>query len=97
MSHHGGMSKAVEVWITGQVVGVSFRAFAQAQARAQGVAGWVRNEPDGSVAAHFEGPEDAVDAMVAWCHNGPAYAEVEHVEVAEVDQSGVTGFEIRFD
>ena len=40
------------------VQGVSFRAYAQQQAHGLGVAGWVRNEPDGSVAGHFEGRRD---------------------------------------
>lgn len=92
-----GLMKAVEVWVTGQVQGVSFRAYMQAQARGLGVAGWVRNEPDGSVAGHFEGSADAVDALVAWCWRGPAYAEVADVEATEVESIGATEFEIRFD
>jgi acylphosphatase len=91
------MSKAVEVWVTGQVHGVSFRAYAETQARKLGVTGWMRNEPDGSVAGHFEGADDAVDAMVAWCRRGPGYAEVESVEVTETEPTGATEFEIRFD
>ena len=89
------MSKAVDVRITGRVQGVSFRAYARDQARGLGVAGWVRNEPDGAVAAHFEGADHAVDAMVAWCRHGPAYAEVEQVAVSEAEYSGATDFSVR--
>jgi acylphosphatase len=74
------MGKAVDVRITGMVQGVSFRAYARQQAQGLGVTGWIRNEPDGSVAGHFEGPDEAVDALVTWCRQGPAYAEVDGVE-----------------
>jgi acylphosphatase len=89
------MSKAVDVRITGRVQGVSFRAYARDQARGLGVAGWVRNEPDGAVAAHFEGPDHAVDAMVAWCQHGPAYADVERVAVEDAVATGAETFVIR--
>lgn len=87
--------KAVEVRVTGRVQGVSFRYYTQHQARRLGVTGWVRNEPDGSVAGHFEGPSEAVDQLVAWCRRGPAYAEVEDVAIAEVAHGDHLGFETR--
>lgn len=88
------MSKAVEVRVAGLVQGVSFRAYAREEARALGVTGWVRNEPDGAVTGHFEGPDDAVDALVEWCRHGPAYAEVDDVEVIEAAPTGADGFRI---
>ena len=63
--------KAVQARVTGRVQGVSFRWYTQEQAQGLGVTGWVRNEPDGSVAAHVEGEPGAVDALVAWCRRGP--------------------------
>ena len=69
-------TKAVSVRVTGRVQGVSFRWYAAQEAERAGVRGWVRNEPDGSVAGHFEGSADAVDALVAWCHRGPSAASV---------------------
>lgn len=95
MREHGPASKAVDVRITGLVQGVSFRFRTREQARRLGVVGWVHNEPDGSVTGHFEGSDDAVDALVAWCGHGPAYAEVEQVEVTPGALSGVTGFVVR--
>ena len=89
------MGTAVDVRVTGLVQGVSFRAYTEQQARRLGVAGWVRNEPDGSVSAHLEGPEEAVQALVAWCRHGPAYAEVAGVEVAPAAVTGLTGFAVR--
>jgi acylphosphatase len=86
----------VDVKVTGRVQGVAFRAYAEQQAAQLGVAGWVRNEPDGSVAAHVEGRPDAVEAMVAWCRRGPTSARVEHVAVRDGQVTGVSGFETRW-
>jgi len=88
------MSKAVDVRVTGLVQGVSFRYHTRAEAASLGVTGWARNERDGSVVGHFEGPDDAVDALVAWCRLGPAYAEVEGVEVDPSEVTGATSFVI---
>ena len=88
------MTQAVDVNVTGLVQGVFFRAEAQQEAYRLGVAGWVRNQPDGSVAAHFEGEPRAVDAMVAWCREGPRRARVEDVVVRDAAPSGATGFDV---
>jgi acylphosphatase len=88
----GPAGRAVEVRVTGLVQGVFYRAGCAERADRLGVTGWVRNEPDGSVRGHFEGPGDAVDALVAWCREGPARAHVEHVEVTEAHVMGVAGF-----
>jgi acylphosphatase len=88
-------TKAVDVTVTGRVQGVSFRLYAEDQARRLGVAGWVRNEPDGSVGGHFEGEPAAVDALVEWCHHGPRLARVDHVRVQEASVSGAGSFVVR--
>jgi acylphosphatase len=93
--HHEPVRKAVDVTVSGRVQGVAFRAYAQHEARRLGVTGWVRNEPDGSVAAHFEGDADAVDALVRWCHHGPRLARVERVDVREGTDQSATTFEVR--
>ncbi len=90
------MTKAVSVKVTGRVQGVSFRWYAFREARRLDVHGWVRNEPDGSVLAHVEGDEAAVDAMVEWCRHGPSYASVRDVAVTEARSSGTDVFEIRY-
>jgi acylphosphatase len=89
------MIRAVDLRITGGVQGVSFRAYAGEEARRLGVAGWIRNEADGSVRAHLEGDGDAVAELVAWCGHGPPHAEVDRVEVSDGTASGQTTFEIR--
>jgi acylphosphatase len=86
---------AMDARVTGQVQGVSFRMYAAQQAGRLGVAGWIRNEPDGSVAGHFEGSSDAVDAMVDWCRAGPSYARVERVTVEPSNVEGLASFDIR--
>ena len=82
----------MDVKITGRVQGVSYRYYTQQRAWDLGVAGWVRNEPDGSVAGHFEGSVDAVDALVAWCHEGPPAARVDAVVVSAATPTGARGF-----
>ena len=75
---------------------MSFRAYAEDRAAELGVAGWVRNEPDGSVTGHFEGEPAAVDALVAWCRNGPRLARVDGVDVRDAAARGATGFTVRY-
>jgi acylphosphatase len=87
--------KRVRVVVSGRVQGVFYRATCAEQARRLGVGGWVRNLPDGRVEAVFEGADAAVDAMVAWCREGPPYARVEDVEVHAEDPRGEAGFRVR--
>ena len=82
--------------VTGRVQGVAFRWEAQRHAERLGLAGWVRNEPDGSVALQVEGDEAAVDEMVAWCRQGPPSARVSNVAVTPVRPTGAGSFEIAF-
>ena len=85
------------VFVSGNVQGVYDRANTRDAAREKGVEGWVRNLNDGRVEAVFEGEEDAVKAMVKWCHKGSRRAEVEDVEVEWEDAKGeFDGFDIRY-
>lgn len=67
--------------ISGRVQGVWFRQSTKNQADRHQVVGWCRNNPDGTVAALFEGPESAVQALIDWCREGPELARVTHVEI----------------
>jgi acylphosphatase len=80
--------------IRGRVQGVGFRWSLCEQARALGLAGWVRNRRDGSVEALIHGPAGSVAALVEWAHRGPPGAHVTALEMhaAEADTSP-TGFE----
>ena len=80
--------------VHGRVQGVSFRAAARAEARRLGLAGFARNEPDGSVAIEVEGDEAALAAFVAWCRVGPPAARVERVEVVAAAPKGHDGFAV---
>jgi len=82
------------VIVRGRVQGVFFRDTTRRMAESRGVAGWVRNNPDGTVEAVFEGPDDAVDDMVRFAQEGPRGASVEHVEVDDEPLEGLTGFRI---
>jgi acylphosphatase len=82
------------VVVHGLVQGVFFRDTCRREARAAGVAGWVRNRSDGTVEAAFEGPEAAVRRMVDWCREGPSYAEVERVDVHDEQPTGEVGFAV---
>lgn len=85
------------VFVSGRVQGVFYRDQTQRQANARGVAGWVRNLPDGRVEAVLEGEEKAVQDLLAWCQRGPANAYVTGVEVAyEAVQGELGGFRVRY-
>jgi acylphosphatase len=84
----------VRVNISGEVQGVFFRATCARRARELDVSGWVRNASDGSVEAVFEGPGEAVDALVAWCRVGPPGALIEGVSVVSEPPVGDRGFRV---
>jgi acylphosphatase len=86
--------RRAHVFVAGRVQGVFFRASCAQEARALGVAGWVRNAPDGRAEAVFEGPDAAVAAMVEWCRKGPAHARVDAVEVEWEAPAGAEGFHV---
>ena len=82
--------------ITGRVQGVFFRAWAQGQARELGISGWIRNCADGSVEAHLVGEEDAVRRMIERMRLGPANANVDELQVEELEAEPASGrFEVR--
>jgi len=83
------------VIVHGFVQGVFFRDTVRRQAVSAGVSGWVRNGRDGTVEAVFEGDPDAVERLIAFCHQGPRGARVDRVEIAAEDPGGLTGFSIR--
>jgi len=84
------------VIVHGRVQGVWFRGATERQARALGVAGWVRNRPDGTVEAVFEGRAGAVARAVAYCRQGPPGARVEHLESFDETPEGLGEFDVRY-
>ncbi len=88
--------KSVDVRVSGVVQGVYYRASARREGALRGLRGWVRNESDGSVRLHVQGPALAVDAMLDWCRVGPPGARVSRLTVvdAPADET-VHDFEVR--
>ena len=75
--------------------GVGFRYQARSRARSLGLSGFVRNLPDGSVEAAFEGRDDVVESMVDWCRRGPRGARVDDLEVSWEQPTGEQDFAVR--
>ena len=88
--------RRIRAIVSGRVQGVSYRASTAAKARQLGLAGWVKNRPDGSVELEAEGSPDQVAALVTWCHHGPPAARVDHVAVEELSPLGDRDFDVRY-
>ena len=86
---------ARHVRVTGLVQGVFFRAWTRDEARRLGIAGWVRNCPDGAVEAHLEGEADKVERMIVLLRQGPPQARVDDVLVVDSASENLDRFEVR--
>lgn len=75
--------------------GVFFRSDARQRAQSLGLAGWVRNNTDGTVEAVFEGDRERVESMVEWCRRGPSGALVDDVDVTWAKPQGEAGFSVQ--
>ena len=75
------MKKAAILTISGRVQNVGFRHHTQKAAQNYGVFGFVKNLSDGTVYVEAEGEETNLDLFVLWCHHGPAWARVDHVNI----------------
>ena len=81
--------------ISGRVQGVGFRFFTEDQARAEHLAGYVRNLPDGRVEVVAEGEEESVLRFERALHRGPRLAVVERVAAETIPPEQRSGFSIR--
>ena len=88
------MTKAVQYRVTGRVQGVGFRAYVADLARTEGVQGWVRNLPDGSVQARAEGDAETLARFEWGLWQGPPHARVDDVVTEDVVPDGAAGFRI---
>lgn len=77
------MRKRFIIRVVGSVQGVFFRVSAKEQADSLGIAGFARNEDDGSVRIEAVGEEQALASFVAWCRKGPEFAKVVSCDVKE--------------
>jgi acylphosphatase len=80
--------------VHGHVQGVFFRDTTHRLAERHGVAGWVRNNRDGSVEAVFEGPEEGVERLTAFMREGPRGARVDRAEAFDEQPEGLAGFRV---
>jgi len=80
------------VVVHGFVQGVFFRDTVRRRALSRGVAGWARNERDGSVQMVFEGDPRAVEELVELSREGPRGARVDRIEVVDEQPEGLAGF-----
>lgn len=78
--------------IHGRVQGVWFRAWTLETAQGLGLDGWVRNRIDGTVEALAVGSAEAIEKLIAACHEGPPAAKVERIEVEEAKGIVQRGF-----
>ncbi len=87
----------VHLIIEGRVQGVFFRAFTQDIALSLGLNGWVRNLPDGTVEAVFEGERNKIEDAVRRCYKGPPSGMVLNIEETWEDYEGnPDSFQIRY-
>ena len=90
------MIKRIHVRIAGTVQMVSFRYYTKYEADLLGLNGWVKNNPDGSVEAVFEGEEDKIKKITEFCKKGPSSATIESTDIKEETPENINGFGIRF-
>ena len=72
--------RSKKIIVSGIVQGVFFRKFTKEKAEELTLAGFVKNEPDGTVYLEIEGDEKDVNEMITWCRTGPQNAIVKDVK-----------------
>lgn len=80
--------RRARVVITGDVQNVGFRSWTRHKADHFGLNGWVKNNPDGTAEAVFEGEDEKVNEIIEECKRGPPGSYVEGVEVFEEEWRG---------
>ncbi len=82
--------------VRGRVQGVGFRWFVEREAHILQVAGWVRNNPDGTVEVLAQGTRDQLAGLRSRLQEGPRAARVDEVAVSEAEpEAGLFSFQIR--
>lgn len=91
------MNKRVVLKIHGDVQGINFRYYTQEQAQKLGLAGWARNDPEGTVSIVAEGEEENLKKFVDWSRRGPSLARIDKVDISWQDYKGeFDRFDIRY-
>ena len=84
------------IFVSGKVQNIGFRNWVLCRARDLQVTGWVRNLTDGRVEVLVSGEDDAANALIDACRQGPPYSRVDHVEARPDDEKPPKGFTKRF-
>ena len=84
-----------DITVTGRVQGVGFRYFVMKNATALGIAGFVKNMPDGSVYIEAEGEKDKLNLFLDQCRRGPSWSRVDNVTWHEAPPASFNSFSIR--
>ncbi len=81
--------------VRGRVQGVGFRWFVEREAHILGVAGWVRNNPDGTVEVLAQGTREQLAGLRSRLREGPRAARVDDVQEVEAEPlKGLSSFRI---
>lgn len=88
------MKKHFDIRAHGRVQGVFFRQTARQHARKLGLAGFARNEPDGSVYIEVEGAEENLPAFLKFCRRGPLLAKVKETKITKGPLKNFSDFQI---
>ena len=88
--------KAIQLIIQGHVQGVYFRKFVETEALKLNLKGYVKNNPDGSVEAVAQGPEEKLQQLKMKCYKGPENASVENIIESEIQLQKFTTFSINY-
>lgn len=88
--------KAVQINISGRVQGVGFRHSAVKTAKQFRLKGYVKNNPDGSVLIEVEGSEESLNDFIKWCYQGPAFAQIQDVQLKNIETKGYKTFDVKY-
>jgi acylphosphatase len=95
MMHTEKPTEARRYLVCGRVQGVGFRWFVEREAHILGIAGWVRNNHDGSVEVLAQGTRDQLSGLHSRLREGPRAARVDAVDVADAaPMAGLSSFRI---
>ncbi len=88
------MKASYDIVVSGRVQGVGFRYFTQRMAQQYNLAGYVRNQQNGSVFIHIEGNSNQIMEFIAACRKGPVSADVAHLEIKDSSFLDIKSFQI---
>lgn len=80
--------------LSGKVQGVYFRASSQQMAIELGLSGYARNLADGGVEVMDSGDKNNVNKILEWLTHGPSEAEVDKIELKQVELQEYSFFSI---